>query len=132
MALESLAMNISQNCQVRSTVEANGASLPVSAPVAAQLYRIAQEAVRNAVEHGAARDVLIQLTFGERDMLLTIKDDGQGFEAKRNGHGMGLRIMRYRAQSIGGCCEVHTGPDKGTIVYCRVPMEVQPSLSTIS
>jgi PAS domain S-box-containing protein len=132
MALESLAVNMSQNCRVRSTVEANSASLPVSAPVAAQLYRIAQEAVRNAVEHGAAREVLIQLTFGHRDMLLTIQDDGEGFNTKTNGHGMGLRIMRYRAQSIGGSCEVDTGPDRGTIVYCRVPMEAQPSLSTIS
>jgi two-component system, LuxR family, sensor kinase FixL len=131
-ALESLAMNISQNCRVRSTVKANGASLPVSAPVAAQLYRIAQEAVRNAVEHGAAREVLIQLTFGHRDMLLMVQDDGEGFDTKTNGHGMGLRIMRYRAQCIGGSCEVRTRPSKGTTVYCRVPLEAQPSLSTIS
>jgi PAS domain S-box-containing protein len=131
-ALESLAMNLSQNCRVRSTVEANGASLPISAPVAAQLYRIAQEAVRNAVEHGAAGEVLIQLTFGHQDMLLTVKDDGQGFEAKRNGHGMGLRIMHYRAQSVGGSCEVQTGPDRGTIVFCRVPMEAHASPCTIS
>ena len=96
-----------------STVKANGASLPVSAPVAAQLYRIAQEAVRNAVEHGAAREVLIQLTFSQCDMLLTIQDDGEGFNTKTNGHGMGLRIMRYRAQSIGGSCEVRTGPGQG-------------------
>src|SRR6266576_2909164 len=131
-ALESLAMNISQNCRVRSTVKANGASLPVSAPVAAQLYRIAQEAVRNAVDHGAAREVLIQLTFGHRDMLLTVQDDGEGFDTKTNGHGMGLRIMRYRARCIGGSWEVHTGPSKGTIVHCRVPLPAQPSLSTIS
>jgi PAS domain S-box-containing protein len=131
-ALESLAMNISQNCRVRGTVKANGASLPVSAPVAAQLYRIAQEAVRNAVEHGVAREVLIQLTFGHQDMLLTVQDDGEGFSTKTNGHGMGLRIMRYRAQCIGGSCEVHTGPGKGTTICCRVPLETQPSLSTIS
>ena len=131
-ALESLAVNISQNCRVRSTVKANGASLPVSAPVAAQLYRIAQEAVRNAVEHGAAREVLIQLTFGDRNMVLTVQDDGQGFDTKSNGHGMGLRIMRYRAQCIGGLCEVHAGPTQGTIVHCRVPLEVQHSVSTIS
>jgi PAS domain S-box-containing protein len=132
LALESLAMNISENCRVRSTVNCDGASLPVSAPVGAQLYRIAQEAVRNAVEHGAAREVLIHLTFGHRDMLLTVQDDGEGFNAKTNGHGMGLRIMRYRAQCIGGSCEVHTGPGKGTTVYCRVPLEAQSSLSTIS
>jgi PAS domain S-box-containing protein len=131
-ALESLAMNTSQMCTVRSMVKANASSLPISAPVAAQLYRIAQEAVRNAIEHGAAREILIQLTFGNRDMVLTVQDDGQGFEAKTNGHGMGLRIMRYRAQCIGGSCDVHAAPTKGTIVHCRVPLELQPSLSTIS
>jgi PAS domain S-box-containing protein len=131
-ALESLAMNISESCRVQTTVKANGASCPVSAPVTAQLYRIAQEAVRNAVEHGAAREVLIQLTFRHRDMLLTVHDDGEGFNTKTNGHGMGLRIMRYRAQCIGGSCEVQTGPDKGTTVCCRVPLETQPSLASIS
>jgi signal transduction histidine kinase len=131
-ALESLAINIGQNCRVKSTVKANAAALPISAPVATHLYRITQEAVRNAIEHGAAREVLIQLTVGNRDILLTVQDDGQGFEAKTNGHGMGLRIMRYRAQCIGGFCEVHSGPDKGTIVSCRVPLQAQPSLSMIS
>jgi len=131
-ALESLAMNISENCRVRSTVKANGASLPVSAPVAAQLYRIAQEAVHNAVEHGVAREVFIQLTFGHRDMLLAVQDDGEGFNTKTNRNGMGLRIMRYRAQCIGGSCEVQTGPGKGTTVYCRVPLEAQPSVATTS
>ncbi|PYL23436.1 MAG: hypothetical protein DMF44_08090 [Verrucomicrobia bacterium] len=125
-------MNISENCRVRSTVKANGASLPVSAPVAAQLYRIAQEAVHNAVEHGVAREVFIQLTFGHRDMLLAVQDDGEGFNTKTNRNGMGLRIMRYRAQCIGGSCEVQTGPGKGTTVYCRVPLEAQPSVATTS
>lgn len=130
-ALESLAMNISQNCRVKSVVKANGTSSPISAPVSAQLYRIAQEAVRNALEHGAARQVLIQLTFGDRDMVLTVQDDGHGFDTKTNGHGMGLRIMRYRAQCIGGSCEVHAGPTQGTIVHCRVPLETQDSVLTI-
>jgi len=65
-------------------------------------------------------------------MLLTVHDDGEGFNTKTNGHGMGLRIMRYRAQCIGGSCEVQTGSGKGTTVYCRVPLEAQPSLSKIS
>jgi signal transduction histidine kinase len=133
--LQSLAMNIRQNCRVRSMVEANGASLPVSAPVAGQLYRIAQEAVRNAVEHGAAREVLIQLTIWSPGHVAdgtTRQQDGEGFDTKTNGHGMGLRIMRYRAQCIGSSCEVHTGATKGITVYCRAPLEAQPSLSTIS
>jgi PAS domain S-box-containing protein len=131
-ALESLAMNISQNCRVKSVVKANGTSSAISAPVSAQLYRIAQEAMRNALEHGAAREVLIQLTFGPEHMVLTVQDDGKGFDGKANGHGMGLRIMRYRAQCIGGSCEVHAGPSQGTIVHCRVPLSAQPSVSSIS
>jgi PAS domain S-box-containing protein len=131
-ALETLALNISQNCSVKSMVKANAPSLPISAPVAAQVYRIAQEAVRNAIEHGAAREILIQLTFGHRDMVLTVQDDGGGFNTKTNGHGMGLRIMRYRAECVGGSCEVHAGPSQGTIVHCRVPLRPQSSVSTIS
>jgi len=131
-ALESLAMNIRKNCRVKSVVKANGTSSAVSAPVSAQLYRIAQEAVRNAIEHGAAREVLIQLAFRNRNMVLTVVDDGRGFDTKTNGHGMGLRIMRYRAQCIGGSCEVHPGPSQGTIVHCRVPRPAQPSVSSIS
>jgi signal transduction histidine kinase len=131
-ALESLAMNISENYRVRGTVKANGGPLPVSAPAAAQLYRIAQEAVRNAVEHGSAREVQIQLTLANGEMVLTIQDDGKGFNTKTNGQGMGLRIMRYRAQCIGGSCEVHPGPTQGTLVHCRVPLESQPSVPHIS
>jgi PAS domain S-box-containing protein len=131
-ALEALAINISQNCRVKSVVKANAASLPISAPVAAQLYRIAQEAVHNAIEHGAAREILIQLTIGDRELVLTVQDDGGGFDDKTNGHGMGLRIMRYRAQCIGGSCQVRSGPDKGTIVSCCAPLETQPSLSMMS
>src|SRR5262249_16173163 len=130
-ALDSLAVNISHSCHVKSIVTPNAPALPISAPVAAQLYRIAQEAVRNAVEHGAAREVLIQLAFGNGEMALSVQDDGKGFNTNTNGQGMGLRIMRYRAQSIGGSCEVHPGPNQGTVVHCRVPLEAQPSRSHI-
>jgi signal transduction histidine kinase len=100
--------------------------------MAAQLYRIAQEAVRNAIEHGAARHVLIQLTVSDGDVVLTVQDDGAGFNTKTSCHGMGLRIMRHRARCIGASYEVRPGPNKGTIVFCRVPLQAEPSLSKIS
>jgi signal transduction histidine kinase len=125
IALRSLATDVSQNCRVNVTVKADSSSLPVSPPVAAQLYRIAQEAVRNAVEHGAARAVQINLAFDYNDLVLTIQDNGKGFDAGKNRNGMGLRIMRYRAQCVGGACEVRSGRAKGTIVHCRVPLEAQ-------
>ena len=129
-ALRSLATNMSHNCSVKVTATADSLSLPISAPVAAQLYRIAQEAVRNAVEHGAAHGVQIDLGFDDHDLVLTIQDDGTGFEANGNGNGggMGLRIMRYRAQCIGGSCNVESNPAKGTVVSCRMPLEAQPAV----
>ena len=145
-ALESLAASVARNCAVKATVKAGVSSLPISAPAAAQLYRIAQEAVHNAVEHGAAGDVQISLAFDRDALVMTIQDDGKGFEANgngngngnrngkgngngnRNGTGMGLRIMRYRAQCIGGRCEVQSTSDGGAIVKCRVPLPVQSSI----
>jgi len=92
--------------------------------VSAQLYRIAQEAVHNAVEHGSARQVWIDLGFNHQNMVLTIRDNGKGFDSNANGNGMGLRIMRYRAQCIGGSCDVRSSSE-GTVVRCRVPLEPQ-------
>ena len=123
-ALQSLAISVSQNCSVKATVTAEGSSLPISPPVAAQLYRIAQEAVHNAVEHGAAREVQINLAFDHEVMVMTIRDNGKGFESNANGNGMGFRIMRYRAQCIGGSCDVQS-TSEGTVVRCRVPLEPQ-------
>ena len=123
-ALQSLAISVSRDCSVKATVTAEGSSLPISPPVAAQLYRIAQEAVHNAVEHGAAREVQINLAFNHEVMVLTIRDNGKGFDSNANGNGMGLRIMRYRAQCIGGSCDVQSSSE-GTAVRCRVPLEPQ-------
>ena len=123
-ALQSLAISISRNCSVKATITADGSSLPISPPVAAQLYRIAQEAVHNAVEHGAAREVQINLAFNHETLVLTIRDNGKGFPSNANGNGMGLRIMRYRAQCIGGSCDVQSSSE-GTVVRCRVRLEPQ-------
>jgi signal transduction histidine kinase len=97
------------------------ASLPVSAPVAVHLYRIAQEAVHNAVEHGAATEVQIDLSSEDGHVMLRIQDDGRGFDSTRGSNGMGLRIMQYRAHRAGGWCSVASQPGWGTIVACRVP-----------
>jgi len=123
-ALQSLATSVSRDCSVQATVMAEGSSFPISPPVAAQLYRIAQEAVHNAVEHGAAREVQIHFTFNREVLVLTIRDDGKGFDSNANDNGMGLRIMRYRAQCIGGSCDVQSSGE-GTVVTCRVPLEPQ-------
>jgi len=130
-ALEALARNVRDHCHVESMVRADASSLPVSAPVSAQLYRIAQEAVHNAVEHGSARQVWIDLGFNHQNMVLTIRDDGKGFDGSAGLDGMGLRIMQYRAQCIGGSCEVQSNCVKGTIVTCRVPLQADAGVRPI-
>lgn len=97
--------------------------------VASHLYRIAQEAVSNAVRHGKAEEIAISLTdlaaevdprAEAGDVLLSIIDDGAGIsdEALNHGSGMGLHTMRNRARRIGGTLEVGSLPSGGTYVRC--------------
>ena len=118
--LHKLAAKVGQNCRVAITLNANRTSLPVSARVALQLYRIAQEAVHNAVEHGKARAIEIKLAHEHDQTLLTVRDDGAGFDEPKICIGMGLRIMRYRAHCVGGSVDIYSRPGH-TTVTCRVP-----------
>jgi PAS domain S-box-containing protein len=96
---------------------------PLSEEASAHLYRIAQEAVTNAVRHGKAKSVELSCSGGNGRIALSISDDGIGFpdhESARSG--MGLSIMRYRARSLGGTLTLEHGPNGGTIVKCSCPL----------
>jgi signal transduction histidine kinase len=94
----------------------------VDANVALHVYRIAQEALNNAIKHGHASEVRISLVNGPSNMVLTVRDDGIGFQVGGEpGSGMGLGIMRYRAQMIGGTLNVESARERGTTVTCRFP-----------
>lgn len=106
-------------CQfVSSKVEA----FPDSA-TASHLYRIAQEAVANALKHGHPCRIVISLTRRRDRVFLEVSDDGRGFDpAIVSGAGLGLGVMRYRAGLFGGELQVKSSPGKGTRVVCSVPM----------
>lgn len=90
--------------------------------VAVHLYRIAQEAVTNAIKHGKAENIVIGLAPDRNMPVLTIKSDGLDFpEVSPEGKGMGLKIMNYRAEMIDGSLNVHRGAKGGTIVTCTFP-----------
>jgi nitrate/nitrite-specific signal transduction histidine kinase len=95
--------------------------------VANHLYRIAQEAVTNAVKHGAAKAVRLQLSATRGKVRLVIADDGRGlpptFGARDGQSGMGLRIMRYRARIARGEVRVERGERVGTRVVCECPLQ---------
>jgi PAS domain S-box-containing protein len=89
---------------------------------AVHLYRIAQEAVSNALKHGKPSRIAIELTSSIGRLRLAIEDDGTGIrDDSGNHHGMGLHIMRYRARMIDGTLEVRRLAKGGTLVACEWP-----------
>jgi signal transduction histidine kinase len=89
---------------------------------ATQLFRIAQEAVSNALSHGQARHVRVSLLAAPPGLRLSIRDDGAGMPYRpAEGNGMGLRIMQYRAEQIGGALQIGPAPGGGTVVTCLLP-----------
>jgi PAS domain S-box-containing protein len=85
------------------------------------LLRIAQQATDNALQHARASSIRIELAYDGTTVQLTIVDDGQGFEVKETGRGLGLRGMRERSEEIGGKLELKSQPGKGTRVAVTVP-----------
>ena len=92
------------------------------ANVAIHLYRIAQEAITNAVRHGKARHINIGLDDAVGQIVLTVTDDGVGLpDHARDGNGMGLRLMAYRADLMGATFNIERLAAGGTRVTCALP-----------
>jgi PAS domain S-box-containing protein len=92
---------------------------------ATHLYRIAQEAVHNAIRHGQAREIIISLTRTREQVRLRIADNGKGIETlSPRRKGMGLRIMQYRGGLLQGTVSISRRPGGGTEVCCVAPAKV--------
>lgn len=92
--------------------------------MATHLYRVAQEAVHNALKHGHATRIIVRLTVRDRQGTLSVWNNGRKIDAaKKNGQGSGLRIMHYRVSRIGGELKVFCPPRGGTKVKCDFPYE---------
>jgi signal transduction histidine kinase len=88
---------------------------------ATHLYRIAQEAITNAIKHGHVSRIVIELFRDDGNLTLSIKDNGVGLPAALpEGRGIGLRIMSSRAGMIGGLLSVKNQSEGGTIVRCHL------------
>ncbi len=92
------------------------------------LFRIAQEAVSNAVRHSGATRIEINLRTMGQDIILGVTDNGRGIKrAERRRRGMGLRVMQYRAGSIGGSLVVQHPVEGGTAIVCTVRVVPGPT-----
>jgi len=101
--------------------------VPASLPqdLAVCLFRIAQEALQNAVKHSAASHVSVTLNGAPGSIELTIADDGVGFDVEAMiGKGLGLITMRERLEPLGGHLSIHTGAGRGTRVEVIIPLHI--------
>jgi signal transduction histidine kinase len=122
VALQDLAMQTEHLFSITCQVTCDRLPPIPDHTVAMHLYRIAQEAVNNAVRHGQAHHIILALTTGQHSTTLTIHDDGSGFQEGANKPtGMGLRSMHYRASMIGASLAIHSNASSGTAVVCEWP-----------
>lgn len=120
-ALERLCINANKLFNIECTLEITGDPYFEDTTHAIHMYRIAQEAVSNAVKHGGATSVSIHLASSERHIRLRVVDNGSGFPEEWDSEGgLGVRIMQFRARLIGGTLEISNRKDKGAIITCTM------------
>jgi two-component system CheB/CheR fusion protein len=128
-SLEDLARKVSETFGVSCRFRSDGDDTAVRDNLtASHLYRIAQEAISNAVRHGQARHIELTLRAGAGGTTLTVTDDGKGLAAgaaaarpHQKSEGIGLQTMAYRAKIINGILDVRPGPRRGVVVTCSIP-----------
>lgn len=122
-ALRELTENTGTLHEIDCCLETHGPFLDFEPETATHLFRIAQEAIQNAIRHGGATRIVIVLDFTRREAQLTITDNGTGLPDSASGKppaGMGWKIMRYRAGLLGGAVDMAPGADgTGVCVRCR-------------
>lgn len=123
LALEDLATTTRRLFRVDCRFLCEEPVLAGNHKAAMHLFRVAQEAVTNAIRHGKARRITISLRRKLRNVALEIEDRGQGFRTVPNPStpGLGLRLMRYRAARLGGLLQVTKNAQTGAIITCTVP-----------
>jgi signal transduction histidine kinase len=108
---------------LRTSLQAD--TLPPLGPATEQeLFRIAQEALSNVVRHAAAHEVQVGLCEEGSTIVLTVADDGRGFDPGHrsvSSRRLGLVSMRERAVDLGGALAIESAPGQGTTVRAEVP-----------
>src|SRR3954471_10233465 len=95
-------------------------TINVDTTVALHLYRIAQEALNNAIKHSTSKRIVVTADFAKETKFLVIEDDGCGFDPDvEHGPSSGMSLMPYRAAMIGGTLTVTSQLNRGTKVECR-------------
>jgi PAS domain S-box-containing protein len=122
VGLSSLADSFQDVSEVACTFHYDGKTHVEDKEAALQLFRIAQEAVNNAMKYAEAGQVVIDLSSTEQAVILEVRDDGKGFDqALPPTESLGLNSMRYRAHILGATYDIRSAPGAGTTVRCVLP-----------
>jgi signal transduction histidine kinase len=120
-ALEELAASVQSRTGITCRFSCEEPVCIFDEVAGSNLYRIAQEAVNNALKHGQCETIAIGLAVADDEVTLTVKDNGVGLpESVDHRSGMGLFIMNYRAKMIGAALDVRRSPGGGTLVICSI------------
>jgi signal transduction histidine kinase len=117
----------SSGLPVDLTIEGLGDEVDERVSIA--VFRVVQEALTNVVRHARATEVHVDLTGAERSLLLTVRDNGRGFEpaSVAGPHAVGIIGMRERVHVLGGTLRLEGGIDRGTTVVAEVPRRPAPA-----
>lgn len=119
-ALQELALTMQKLSGVTCSFESDSGIPPLNSEMTLHVYRIAQEAVNNALKHAHAHHIGLRLSYTAPRITLTVRDDGVGLPAAEPTEGIGLRIMQYRARMIGATFRLQNAPGGGTLVTCTL------------
>jgi signal transduction histidine kinase/ligand-binding sensor domain-containing protein len=123
-ALRDTTKRLTAQSNVETVVEVAGLMRPLPVEVETNLLRIGQEAINNAVKHARANRIEVGLNFDTRNVRLSVRDNGRGFDPSEqiaDGH-FGLLGMRERAEQIGGVLSIDSAPERGTQIAVEVPL----------
>jgi PAS domain S-box-containing protein len=121
-ALQGLVYSTKDLLKISCQFKCNDAAPIRDLLTARHLYRIAQEAITNAARHGKAKKIRVELASAKGKTTLKVANDGKDFpKTVVKKKGMGLKIMKYRAQMIGGMLDIGRGRKGGTVVTCTFP-----------
>jgi len=124
-ALLALSRRLREHCDLRIHCRIPDDLAPQSPERELVIYRVAQEAMTNAIRHARAASIGVSLQAGDDRLTLSVRDDGRGVRGNREGGGM--RGMRERASLVDGALTITSAPHAGTEVLLEIPLDGEPA-----